>query len=53
MKSIDVTASKYIHFDVKNNDKGPKVKFRDQTITLKHIFCKRLHTKLIRKSFCY
>ena len=53
MKSIDNTASKYIHFDVKNNDKGPKVKFCDQTITLRHSFCKRLHIKLFKKNVCY
>ena len=55
MKPIDVKSSKYIAFDVQNNVKDPNFEVGDQvTISkYKNILIKSLHSKLVRRSFCY
>ena len=55
MKPVSVNDSIYIDDKVKSNDKDPEFKASDRVRIMKYenIFCKRLHSKLVRKSFCY
>ena len=55
MKPVSVNDSIYIDDKVKSNDKDPEFKASDRVRIMKYenIFCERLHSKLVRKSFCY
>ena len=53
MKSIDVKTNTYDDFGVENNDKDTSFIVGDYVRTLKYknIFCNRLYSKLVRRSF--
>ena len=53
MNSADVKSSTYKGFVGENNNKAPKIKVRDHVRISKYqnIFCKRLHWKLVWRSF--
>ena len=53
MKSADVKPRRYIEFGIENNDKGPKFKVGDHVriSKCKKSFCKKLHSKLVCRSF--
>ena len=55
MKPVNVNGSIYIDNKVKSSDKDPEFKASDRVRIIKYenIFCERLHSKLVRKSFCY
>ena len=51
MKPIDnKSSSYYIDFDIENNDRDPKLPDMWEYQNIKNIFCKRLHSKLVRRS---
>ena len=51
MKPINnKSSSYYIDFDIENNDRDPKLPDMWEYQNIKNIFCKRLHSKLIRRS---
>ena len=54
MKPVGVKSSTYIDLGVKNNDKDSNFEVADhvKTSKYKNIFTKRLHSKLVWKSFC-
>ena len=52
MRPIDVQPKTYINFDFENYNKYSKFKIGDQVRISKYKhFCKRLHSKLVRRSF--
>ena len=55
MKPVDVKSKTYINFDQENDYKDPKFKVGDYVKTSKYkkYFCKSLHFKVFRRSFCY
>ena len=54
MKPVDVTLNTYIGYDREINNKNPKFKivYIVRVLKYKNIFAKRLHSKLVRRSFC-
>ena len=58
MELLDVKSSKHIDFEAESNDKGPNFKVDDVRISKYKIIFekeleKRLHSELVRRSFCY
>ena len=54
MKPVDVKDNTYADFKKEVNDKDPKFRVGDHVriSKYKNIFCKRIHTKLVRRNFC-
>ena len=54
MKLVDVKTSIYIDFNKEINKEGPKFKvgYYVKNIEIQKYFCKRLCSKLVRRSFC-
>ena len=54
MKSANVKSNTYIDSSKEINDKNPKFKIGDNVriSKYKNVFCKRLHSKLVRKFVC-
>ena len=53
MKSVDIKSSTCIQFNKENDKEDPKFEVGDDVIISKYKhFCKRLHSKLVRRSFC-
>ena len=54
-KPIDVKDNTYINIAKEINNKDPKFKVCDRVriSKYKNLFCKRLHTKLVRRGICY
>ena len=53
MKSADVKSNTYINSSKEINDRNLTFKIRDNVRISKISFCKRLRSKLVRRSFCY
>ena len=54
MKPANVKSGTYIDFEVENNDNNHKFEVGDyvRISKYKNIFCKRLHFRMVRRSFC-
>ena len=54
IKSVDAKSNTYIDFSVDKNCKGPIFNVSDRVKISRHKknFCKRLHSKLVRRNFC-
>ena len=54
MKLADVKGNTYIDFPKEVDDKDPKFKVGDHVRIPKYkkYFCQRIHSKLVRRSFC-
>ena len=54
MKPIGETSDSYAEYNEDLNKKDPKFKISDHVriSKSKNIFCKRIHSKLTRRSFC-
>ena len=55
MKPVDIKPRTYVDSSKEINDKDPKFKIGDiaRISKYKNIFCKRLCSKLVWRSFCY
>ena len=53
MKSVDIKSSTCIQFNKENDKEDPKFEVGDDVRISKYKhFCRRLHSKLVRRSFC-
>ena len=55
IKLVDVKSRTYNDHSIKSNDKDPKFEVGDHVRISKYsnIFLKKLHSKLVLRSFCY